>query len=114
MNNCLNLNVIKVSQNIGSFYIASIKAKNLLEISYVDRMRLKDETSNKSSKIAEFSLLAISISPFYKLFFVFILNNYIIVISFLVVNVLLIDCHHFFLITHHMDFCLNLHFPLSK
>lgn len=49
MNNCLNLNVIKVSQNIGSFYIASIKAKNLLEISYVDRMRLKDETSNKSS-----------------------------------------------------------------
>ncbi len=49
MNNFLKLNVIKVSQNIGDFYISSIKAKDLLDISYVDRMRLKDETSEDVS-----------------------------------------------------------------
>ena len=49
MNNSLKLNVIKVTQNIGDFYISSISAKNLLEISYVDRMRLNTEAEKENS-----------------------------------------------------------------
>lgn len=33
--------VIKVGQRIGDYYIGSVKAKDLLDITYIDRMRLK-------------------------------------------------------------------------
>ena len=47
VNKNLCIPVIKVSQRIGDYYIGSIKAKDLLEITHIDRMRLKigeDET----------------------------------------------------------------------
>lgn len=40
-NEKLEIPVIKVSQRIGDYYIGSVKAKDLLNITYVDRMRLK-------------------------------------------------------------------------
>jgi len=43
----LRLDIIEVKQNIGSYYIASIKAKDLLNISYVDRVRLDKEGKNE-------------------------------------------------------------------
>lgn len=46
-NKKLVLDVIEVQQSIGSYYITSIKAKDLLDISYVDRMRLDKEGKNE-------------------------------------------------------------------
>lgn len=45
----LELNVIKVKQRVGDYYIASIKAEDLLAISYVDRMRMVDGEDDRAS-----------------------------------------------------------------
>lgn len=45
----LELKVIKVKQEIGEYYIASISAENLLAISYIDRVRLEKEGQNEVS-----------------------------------------------------------------
>lgn len=49
MVNMLELKVIKVKQEIGEYYIASISAENLLAISYIDRVRLEKEGQNEVS-----------------------------------------------------------------
>lgn len=41
----IELDVIKVKQEIGEYYIASISAENLLDLSYIDRARLKQENT---------------------------------------------------------------------
>lgn len=38
-----NIPVFAISQSIGDFYVASIDAKTILEISYTDRMRVKEK-----------------------------------------------------------------------
>lgn len=43
----LKRKIIEVKQSIGSYYIASINAKELLEISYIDRVRLEKEGKNQ-------------------------------------------------------------------
>jgi len=48
-NKSLKLNVIEVKQRVGVFYIASIKAKDLLNISHVDRMRMINGEDDRSS-----------------------------------------------------------------
>jgi len=50
MNNYeLLLDIIEIQQRVGSYYIASIKAKDLLEISSVDRMRMQQEGDSRAS-----------------------------------------------------------------
>ena len=45
----LLLDIIEIRQRVGSYYIASIKTKNLLEISSVDRMRMEKEGDSRAS-----------------------------------------------------------------
>lgn len=45
----LLLNIIEVKQRVGNYYISSIKAKDLLEISSVDRMRMVKEGNSIAS-----------------------------------------------------------------
>ncbi len=45
----LLLDIIEIRQRVGSYYIASIKTKDLLEISSVDRMRMEKEGDCRAS-----------------------------------------------------------------
>ena len=45
----LVLDIIEIKQRVGSYYIASIKTKDLLEISSVDRMRMEQEGDSRAS-----------------------------------------------------------------
>lgn len=45
----LILDVIEVEQRVGTYYIASIKAEDLLKISYVDRMRMEKGEDARAS-----------------------------------------------------------------
>lgn len=45
----LLLDIIEIKQRVGSYYIASIKTKYLLEISSVDRMRMEQEGDSRAS-----------------------------------------------------------------
>lgn len=48
-NDILKLNVIEVTQPIGKFYCATIKAKDLLQISYSDRLRMSKGENDRYS-----------------------------------------------------------------
>ena len=45
----LLLDIIEIKQRVGSYYIASIRTKDLLEISSVDRMRMEQEGDSRAS-----------------------------------------------------------------
>ena len=45
----LLLDVIEVNQRMGTYYISSIKAKDLLRISYIDRARMENGEDERAS-----------------------------------------------------------------
>lgn len=45
----LFLNIIEIKQRVGEYYIASIRAEDLLKISYVDRMRMINGEDSRAS-----------------------------------------------------------------